>query len=95
MEFTNKLIFRADGIRLQVKRKGKKVKVRILDLSEDFDGLNSEKFNLSINFRNTGIFNSGLGLCEATEYRGKFYSDKDAIEWVHDLFELGYSHEDN
>ena len=84
--FTNKLIFQADGIKLQVKREGSKVKVKVLELSDDFEEIGDfiwrAKYFTSINRHDIGVHDIG------DKKKRTFDSDQEAIEWVEGLFSL-------
>ena len=84
--FTNKLIFQSSGIKLQVKRKGSKVKVKVLELSEDFEGIGdliwSANYFTCINRRDIGVHAVG------DKKKRTFDSDQEAIDWVDRLFSL-------
>ena len=78
--FTNKLIFQADGIKLQIKRKGSKVKVKVLELSEDFEEIGDfiwrANYFTCINRHDIGVHAVG------DKKKRTFDSDQEAIEWV-------------
>ena len=84
--FTNKLIFQADGIKLQIKRKGSKVKVKVLELSEEFSGIGDliwrANYFTCINRRDIGVYAVG------DKKKRTFDSDQEAIDWVDRLFSL-------
>ena len=87
--FTNKLIFQADGIKLQVKRKNNKVKVKVLELSEEFNRLENIHFEIFRGNLLTMIHKNALSI----EYKGDkashtFPTDQLAIDWVNNLFSL-------
>lgn len=84
--FTNKLIFQSSGIKLQVKRKGCKVKVKVLELSDEFEGIGdliwSANYFTCINRRDIGVHAVG------DKKKRTFDSDQEAIDWVVRLFSL-------
>ena len=104
VKYSNKLIFKADGIKLQVKRKGKKVAVKILGLytSEDgldyecayFKGLEGENFSIQHSDYSLIIEGNELVVSpEQLKVSNAFTTEQDAIEWVHNLFSLGGKNE--
>lgn len=87
--FTNKLIFSAEGIKLQIKRKGNKVKVKVLELSEEFYNIYNDEFTIY----KANIYNSvgkySLEIYEVGDkIKHKFYTYQEAIDWVYRLFSL-------
>ena len=87
--FTNKLIFSAEGIKLQIKRKGFKVKVKVLELSEEFDIIESNKFKIYSTTTSTPIDNYILGINGIVgKIKHTFDTEQEAIDWVDRLFSL-------
>lgn len=97
--FTNKLIFSAEGIKLQIKRKGCKVKVKVLELytSEDgldyecayFDKIDNDKFTIYKSDIMSKFFTDSLSVHEVEDkVKHKFYTEQEAIDWVEALFSL-------
>ena len=87
--FTHKLIFQATGITLQIKRKSNKVKVKVLELSEEFNRLENIHFEIFRGNLLTMIHKNALSI----EYKGDkasntFPTDQLAIDWVNNLFSL-------
>lgn len=89
IHFTNKLIFSAEGIKLQIKRKGNKVKVKVLELSEEFDSIENDKFTLYKSNIVTSMDYYMLGIYEVGDkIKHKFYTYQEAFDWVYRLFSL-------
>ena len=88
-EFTNKLIFSTEGLTLQIKRKGCKVKVKVLELSDEFDGIKNDKFSLykSNVYTSTGHYNLGVHLI-GDKVKYACQTEQEAINWVEALFSL-------
>ena len=87
--FTNKLIFSAEGIKLQIKRKGAKIKVKVLELSEEFDSIENDEFALYKASLYTSIYLHNLGIYEVGDkIKYKFGTEQEAIDWVDWLFSL-------
>ena len=53
-----------EGIKLQIKRKGAKVKVKVLELSEEFDSIENDEFALYKANLYTSIYLHGLAVYE-------------------------------
>ena len=89
VHFTNKLIFSAEGIKLQIKRKGCKVKVKVLELSDGFDNIENDEFAIYKANIATSIGQYSLGIYEVGDkIKHKFYTEQEAIDWVDRLFSL-------
>ena len=89
IHFTNKLIFSAEGIKLQIKRKGAKVKVKVLELSEEFDSINNDEFTIYKSNIVSNIDYYNLGIYEVKDkVKYKFPTEQEAIDWVEALFSL-------
>ena len=87
--FTNKLIFSAEGIKLQIKRKGSKVKVKVLELSEGFDRVENDKFTTYKANIVTSVGQYSLGIYEVGDkIKHTFDTEQEAIDWVDRLFSL-------
>ena len=84
-----KLIFSAEGIKLQIKRKGCKVKVKVLELSDGFDNIENDEFAIYKANIATSIGQYSLGIYEVGDkIKHKFYTEQEAIDWVDRLFSL-------
>ena len=89
IHFTNKLIFSAEGIKLQINRKGAKVKVKVLELSEEFYNIYNDEFTIYKANIVTSIGKYSLGIYEVGDkIKYKFYTEQKAIDWVYRLFSL-------
>jgi hypothetical protein len=87
--YTNKLVFSAEGIKLQIKRKGAKVKVKVLELSEEFYGIENDKFTLYKANVLTAIYYDSLAVYEiGDKIQHIFPTEQEAIDWVDRLFSL-------
>ena len=87
--FTNKLIFSVEGIKLQIKRKGCKVKVKVLELSDEFDNIENDKFTVYKSNIVSNIDYYSLGIYEVRDkVKYKFPTEQEAIDWVEALFSL-------
>lgn len=87
--FTNKLIFSAEGIKLQIKRKGCKVKVKVLELSEEFKKLENYKFAVYKATIFSTIDDYTLGIYEVGDkVKYTFATEQEVIDWVEALFSL-------
>ena len=88
--FTNKLIFSAEGIKLQIKRKGAKVKVKVLELSdEEFKEIKNDKITITKDENISSIYKDALVLDSYnTKYKYYFNTEQEAITWVEALFSL-------
>ena len=87
--FTNKLIFSAEGIKLQIKRKGAKIKVKVLELSEEFDNIENDEFTIYKSNIATSMDYYMLGIYEICDkIKHKFDTEQEAIDWVDGLFSL-------
>ena len=85
----NKLIFSAEGIKLQIKRKGCKVKVKVLELGEEFKRIENDKFTLYKANIATSVGQYSLGIYEVGDkIKYKFDTEQEAIDWVDWLFSL-------
>jgi hypothetical protein len=88
-EFTNKLIFSTEGLTLQIKRKGCKVKVKVLELSDEFDGIKNDKFEISKACALTAIYIWELGVYEVGDKTSQiFQTEQETMDWVDMLFSL-------
>ena len=88
--FTNKLIFSAEGIKLQIKRKGCKVKVKVLELREEFDYIKNNNFSIFYAQMFSVIFEIyTLGVYKiGDKIKHTFQTEQEAINWVEALFSL-------
>ena len=87
--FTNKLIFSAEGIKLQIKRKGCKVKVKALEMSDGFDSIENDYFILYKSNIATSVSQYSLGIYEVGDkIKHTFGTEQEAIDWVDKLFSL-------
>ena len=87
--FTNKLIFSAEGLTLQIKRKGCKVKVKVLELGEEFTRLENVGFEIFQAYVVTMVYEWELGVYEVGDKTSHvFPTEQEAIEWVDGLFSL-------
>ena len=85
----DKIIFSAEGIKLQIKLKGCKVKVKVLELSDGFDRIENDKFTVYKANLYTSIYLHSLAVYEVGDkIKHKFYTDQEAIDWVDGLFSL-------
>ena len=89
VEVGTKLIFSAEGIKLQIKRKGCKVKVKVLELSEEFDSIENDEFALYKANLYTSIYLHSLAVYEVGDkIKHTFGTEQEAIDWVDGLFSL-------
>lgn len=87
--FTNKLIFSAEGIKLQINRKGAKIKVKVLELSEEFYNIYNDEFTIYKANIVISVGKYSLGIYEVGDkIKYKFYTEQEAIAWVYRLFSL-------
>ena len=88
--FTDKLIFSAEGIKLQIKRKGCNVKVKVLELGEEFESNCNDNFQLYKSTAFTSIYSHyQLGVYKIGDKTSrKFPTEQSAIDWVEALFSL-------
>ena len=87
--FTNKIIFSVEGIKLQIKRKGCKVKVKVLELSEEFYGCENGRFEIykSNVYSTINSYNLAVHLI-GDKVKHTFPTEQEAIDWVEALFSL-------
>ena len=89
VHFNNKLIFSAEGIKLQIKRKGCKVKVKALEMSDGFDSIENDYFILYKSNIATSVGQYSLGIYEVGDkIKHTFGTEQEAIDWVDKLFSL-------
>lgn len=89
VHFTNKLIFSAEGIKLQIKRKGCKVKVKVLELSDGFDKVEGDEFTIYKSNIVTSIYLHSLAVYEVGDkIKHTFCTEQEAIDCVEVLFSL-------
>ena len=87
--FTNHLIFTAPHLTLQIKRKGCKVKVKVLELSEEFNNIEGDNFTIYRGKILTDFYIQALSVYKVGDkISGTFDTDQEAIEWVNGLFSL-------
>ena len=85
----NKLIFSVKGIKLQIKRKGCKVKVKVLELSDWFYKVENYEFVLYKSNIVTSVGKYSIGIYEVGDkIKYKFGTEQEAIDWVDWLFSL-------
>ena len=87
--FTNKLLFEVEGLTLQIKRKGCKVKVKVLELSEEFDEITNDEFNIYKSDIMTTLYENSLAVYGiGDKLKHTFPTPQHAIDWVDNLFSL-------
>jgi hypothetical protein len=88
--FTNKLMFSTTGLTLQIKRKGCKVKIKVLEMSDDFDYIKNDNFSIFCANLFSVIFEVyTLGIYEVGDkVQYTFPTEQEAIDWVDGLFSL-------
>ena len=85
----NKLIFSVKGIKLQIKRKGCKVKVKVFELSDWFYKVEGDEFVLYKSNIVTSVGKYSLGIYEVGDkIKHTFGTEQEAIDWVDKLFSL-------
>ena len=83
------LIFSVKGIKLQIKRKGCKVKVKVLELSDWFYKVENDEFVLYKSNIVTSVGKYSLGIYEVGDkINHTFGTEQEAIDWVDWLFSL-------
>ena len=87
--FTNKLIFSVEGIKLQIKRKGCKVKVKVLELNNEFYGCENSRFEIykSNVYSTINSYNLAVHLI-GDKIQNTLQTEQEAINWVNNLFSL-------
>jgi hypothetical protein len=87
--FTNKLIFSIEGLTLQIKRKGCKVKVKVLELSEEFEMLVGCISIVYSPYINKNFIGCNLAITKVGDKLSRtFPTEQEAIDWVDGLFSL-------
>lgn len=87
--FTNKLIFSSEGLTLQIKRKGCKVKVKVLELNDGVYMIKNDKFEIFKGNLMTMILKYSLSIENKNDKLSHtFPTEQEAIDWVDGLFSL-------
>jgi hypothetical protein len=87
--FTNKLIFSTKGLTLQIKRKSCKVKVKVLELSEEFERIENDNFEIYYTSTLTHLHRVYLAIHKVNDkWKNIFPTEQEAIDWVDGLFSL-------
>ena len=78
-----------EGIKLQIKRKVCRVKVKVLELSDGFDRVKNDRFEIFRAITFTTLYRWELGVCDVGDkVKYIFQTEQEAIDWVEALFSL-------